>query len=150
MNYSKPRDEKDVMQLVKDMDVKFVRLWFTDILGQLKSFAIPVEELEVAFSEGMGFDGSSIHGFARIDESDMIARPDPTTFAILPWRPKERPVVRMFCDIYEPDGTPYKGDPRYILKVNLEKAAKRGFTFYVGPELEFFYFKSDKLPETLD
>ncbi len=150
MNYSKPRDEKDVLKLVKELNVKFVRLWFTDILGQLKSFAVPVEELEVAFSEGMGFDGSSIHGFARIDESDMIARPDPTTFALLPWRGGETPVARMFCDIYEPDGTPYKGDPRYILKLNLEKAAKKGFTFYVGPELEFFYFKSDKAPETLD
>ncbi len=150
MPYSKPRDEKDVMKLVKEMNVKFVRLWFTDILGQLKSFAIPVEELEVAFSEGMGFDGSSIHGFARIDESDMIARPDPKTFAVLPWRPKESPVARMFCDIYEPDGTPYKGDPRYILKTNLEKAAKKGFTFYLGPELEFFYFKTDKGAEILD
>ncbi|GAB6183862.1 type I glutamate--ammonia ligase [Thermodesulfovibrio hydrogeniphilus] len=150
MTYSKPRDEKDVLKLVKELNVKFVRLWFTDILGQLKSFAIPVEELEVAFSEGMGFDGSSIHGFARIDESDMIARPDPTTFAILPWRSGETPVARMFCDIYEPDGTPYKGDPRYILKLNLEKAAKKGFTFYVGPELEFFYFKSDKSTEILD
>ncbi len=150
MTYSKPRDEKDVMNLVKEMDIKFVRLWFTDILGQLKSFAVPVEELEVAFSEGMGFDGSSIHGFARIDESDMIARPDPTTFAVLPWRPKERPVARMFCDIFEPDGTPYKGDPRYILKVNLEKAAKKGYTFYIGPELEFFYFKTDKGTEILD
>lgn len=150
MTYSKPRDQKDVMQLVKDYNVKFVRLWFTDILGQLKSFAVPVEELEVAFSEGMGFDGSSIHGFARIDESDMIARPDPTTFAILPWRPKESPVARMFCDIYEPDGTPYKGDPRYILKLNLEKASKKGYTFYLGPELEFFYFKNDKGTETLD
>jgi len=150
MAYKKPRDEKDVMQLVKEHNVKFVRLWFTDILGQLKSFAVPVEELEVAFSEGMGFDGSSIHGFARIDESDMIARPDPTTFAILPWRPKESPVARMFCDIYEPDGTPYKGDPRYILKLNLEKAAKKGYTFYLGPELEFFYFKTDRNPEILD
>jgi glutamine synthetase len=150
MTYSKPRDERDVMKMIKEMNVKFVRLWFTDILGQLKSFAITVDELEVAFSEGMGFDGSSIHGFARIDESDMIAIPDPTTFAILPWRPQESPVARMFCDIYEPDGTPYKGDPRYILKLNLEKAAKKGFTFYLGPELEFFYFKTDKDTETLD
>ncbi len=150
MNYSKARDEKDVLKLVKEMNIKFVRLWFTDILGQLKSFAVPVEELEVAFTEGMGFDGSSIHGFARIDESDMIARPDPTTFAVLPWRPKESAVARMFCDIYEPDGTPYKGDPRYILKLNLEKAAKKGYTFYLGPELEFFYFKSDKGTEILD
>lgn len=150
MHHNKPRDEKDVMNLVKELNVKFVRLWFTDILGQLKSFAIPVEELEMAFAEGMGFDGSSIKGFARIDESDMIARPDPTTFAILPWRPKESPVARMFCDIYEPDGTPYKGDPRYILKTNLEKAAKKGYTFYLGPELEYFYFKSDKCAEILD
>ncbi|MFZ6017925.1 MAG: glutamine synthetase family protein [Nitrospirota bacterium] len=146
----KPKDKKDVMELVKEHNVKFVRLWFTDIHGQLKSFAIPVEELEYAFDEGMGFDGSSIKGFARIDESDMIARPDPTTFTILPWRPKERAVARMFCDIYEPDGSPYKGDPRYILKGNLEKAKQKGFTFYLGPELEYFYFKSDKSPDTLD
>jgi glutamine synthetase len=130
--------------------VKFIRLWFTDIHGQLKSFAVPVDELEFAFNEGMGFDGSSIKGFARIDESDMIARPDPRTFVILPWRPKEKAVARMFCDIYEPDGSPYKGDPRYVLKVNLEKAKQKGFTFFVGPELEYFYFKSDKSTETLD
>jgi glutamine synthetase len=98
----------------------------------------------------MGFDGSSIKGFARIDESDMIARPDPSTFVILPWRPKEKAVARMFCDIYEPDGSPYKGDPRYILKVNLEKAKQKGFTLYLGPELEYFYFKNDKGTETLD
>ncbi len=146
----KPRDKKDVMELVKQHDVKFVRLWFTDIHGQLKSFAVPVAELEFAFNEGMGFDGSSIKGFARIDESDMIARPDPTTFVILPWRPKEKAVARMFCDIYEPDGSPYKGDPRYILKVNLEKAKQKGFILYVGPELEYFYFKNDKNTETLD
>jgi glutamine synthetase len=151
MFQEKPRDKKDVMELVKQYDVKFVRLWFTDVLGQLKSFAVPVEELEMAFDEGMGFDGSSIRGFARIEESDMIARPDPTTFAILPWRPKEKAVARMFCDIYNPDGTPYEGDPRYVLKKNLEKMKKMGFThFYIGPELEFFYFKSDKAPEILD
>jgi glutamine synthetase len=116
----------------------------------LKSFAVPVAELEFAFNEGMGFDGSSIKGFARIDESDMIARPDPSTFVILPWRPKEKAVARMFCDIYEPDGSPHKGDPRYILKVNLEKAKKKGFTLYVGPELEYFYFRNDKGTEPLD
>ncbi len=147
---TKARDKKDVMELVRKHDVKFIRLWFTDIHGQLKSFAVPVDELEFAFNEGMGFDGSSIKGFARIDESDMIARPDPTTFVILPWRPAERAVARMFCDIYEPDGSPYKGDPRYVLKVNLEKAKQKGFTLYVGPELEYFYFKSDKATETLD
>ncbi|MCG2721604.1 MAG: glutamine synthetase family protein [Thermodesulfovibrionales bacterium] len=146
----KPRDKKDVMELVRKHNVKFIRLWFSDIHGQLKSFEVPVEELGFAFDEGMGFDGSSIKGFARIDESDMIARPDPSTFVILPWRPKESAVGRMFCDIYEPDGSPYKGDPRYILKLNLEKVKKKGYTFYIGPELEYFYFKTDKATETLD
>lgn len=147
----KPRDAKDVLELVKKYDVRFVRLWFVDILGQLKSFAIHVDELETAFTEGMGFDGSSIKGFARIDESDMVAIPDPTTFTLLPWRPKEKAVARMFCDIYNPDGTPYQGDPRLALKRALEKMKAMGFTnFYVGPELEFFYFKSDKAPEILD
>lgn len=146
----KPKTQKDVIEFAKKHKVKFIRLWFSDIHGQLKSFAIPVEELEFAFNEGIGFDGSSIKGFARIDESDMIARPDPSTFVMLPWRPKDKAVGRMFCDIYEPDGSPYKGDPRYILKVNLEKAKKKGYTFYVGPELEYFYFKSDRETETLD
>ena len=146
----KPKDKKDVIELVKKHNVKFIGLWFADIHGRLKSFVIPVDELEFAFDEGMGFDGSSIKGFARIDESDMIARPDPTTFAILPWGPKEKAAARVFCDIYEPDGFPYKGDPRHILKVNLDKAKQKGFTFYLGPELEYFYFKSDKSPDTLD
>ncbi len=147
----KPRDKKDVLELVKKYDVKFVKLWFSDIHGQLKSFSVPVSELEVAMEEGMGFDGSSIKGFARIDESDMVAMPDPKTFAILPWRPKEKAVARMFCDIYEPDGSPYKGDPRYCLKRALEKAKSKGFThFYLGPELEYFYFKSESAPEILD
>lgn len=139
-----------VLQQCRDLDVKFIQLWFTDILGTLKSFAITVEELEGALEEGMGFDGSSIEGFARIDESDMIAMPDPSTFQILPWRPRERGVARMFCDILLPDGRPFEGDPRYVLKRNLKKAADLGYTFYVGPELEFFYFKSSEKPETLD
>jgi len=147
----RPRDKKDVLELCKMHDVRFIRLWFVDILGQLKSFAIHVDELPTAFEEGMGFDGSSIRGFQRIEESDMVAIPDPTTFAILPWRPKEKAVARMFCDIYLPDGTPYPGDPRFALKRALEKMKKMGFThFFVGPELEFFYFKSDKAPEILD
>ena len=146
----KPRDKKDVFELIKKNDVKFIRLWFTDIHGMLKGFTLPVEELDNAFNEGMGFDGSSIHGFARIDESDMIAKPDPTTFQLLPWRPTEQAVARMFCDIYEPHGNPYKGDPRYVLKRALKKAARLGYTLYLGPELEFFYFKSSKEPETLD
>ena len=151
MKFEKPRDKKDVLELCKKYDVRFIRFWFVDILGQLKSFAVHVNELETAFEEGMGFDGSSIKGFARIDESDMVAIPDPTTFVLLPWRPKEKAVARMFCDIYNPDGTPYQGDPRYALKRALEKMKKMGFTnFYLGPELEFFYFKSDKSPEILD
>jgi glutamine synthetase len=142
--------QKDVLKMVKERDVKFIRLWFTDILGQLKSFAITDDELEGAFDEGMGFDGSSIKGFARIDESDMLARPDPVTFQLVPWRPKEKAVGRMFCDILNPEGSSYEGDPRYVLKRNLEKIREKGYTFYVGPELEYFYFKSDKNPETLD
>ncbi len=136
------KDKEYVLKMVKEHDVKFVRLWFTDVLGFLKGFAITVDELEGAFEEGMGFDGSSIQGYARIDESDMVAKPDPTTFQILPWRPKENAVARMFADIYEPDGTPYKGDPRWVLKKNLKKASELGYTFYVGPELEYFYFKN--------
>ncbi|MCH8900727.1 MAG: glutamine synthetase [Chloroflexi bacterium] len=139
-----------VLQTCKDQDIKFIRLWFTDILGSLKSFAITVEELEQAMQEGMGFDGSSIEGFARIDESDMVAMPDATTFQILPWRPRERGVARMFCDILMPDGSPFEGDPRYVLKRNLKRAADLGFTFYVGPELEFFYFKNAQGTELLD
>ena len=132
--------------------MKFIRFWFTDILGFLKSFAITREELEEALEEGMGFDGSSIQGYARIDESDMIAMPDTSTFTILPWRPSgHSSVARVFCDIVEPDGSPHAGDPRYVLKRNLKKANDMGFTFYVGPELEYYYFKKDEPPpEVLD
>jgi len=129
------KTEEEVLKLVKGEDISFIKLWFNDILGQLKSFAIPVGELERAFSEGMGFDGSSIKGFARIDESDMLARPDPNTFALLPWISKQK-VARMFCDIIQPDGTPYEGDSRYILKRNLERLKEKSYTFYLGPELE--------------
>ena len=107
---------EDVYKAVKDHNVSFIQIWFTDVLGVLKSFAIRPSELEEAMQEGMGFDGSSIEGFSRIEESDMIAMPDPTTFQFLPWRPGDRPVARMFCDILNPDGTPYEGDPRYIFK----------------------------------
>jgi glutamine synthetase len=144
------KEKEQVLKLAKDNDVRFIRLWFTDILGVLKSFAITIQELETALDEGMGFDGSSIQGYARIDESDMIAKPDPKTFQLLPWRPKENAVARMFADIYEPDGTPYKGDPRWVLKRNLKKAQELGYTFYVGPELEYFYFKTPEKPEPLD
>jgi glutamine synthetase len=137
---------------VRDKNLKFIRMWFTDVLGFLKSFSISPDELEGAFDEGMGFDGSSIEGFARIEESDMVAKPDPATFVILPWRASGGTnVARMFCDILKPDGTPYEGDPRYALKRNLKKAADLGMTYYVGPELEFFYFKSATgKPEILD
>ncbi|RKY67812.1 MAG: glutamine synthetase [Candidatus Latescibacterota bacterium] len=145
------KDKDYVLKFAKEHNVKFIRLWFTDILGVLKSFAITVEGLEGALEEGMGFDGSSIEGFARIDESDMIAKPDPNTFQILPWRPREGGVVaRMFCDIIEPDGSPYAGDPRWVLKRNLKRAADMGYAFYVGPELEYFYFKDSKGTEGLD
>jgi glutamine synthetase len=147
----KTESKEYVLKMAKENDVRFIRLWFTDILGVLKSFAISIDELEGALEEGMGFDGSSIEGFARIDESDMVAKPDPDTFQILPWRPLEHnAVARMFCDILKPGGEPFEGDPRYVLKRNLKKAADLGFTFYVGPELEFFYFKDSKGTETLD
>lgn len=140
-----------VLKKAHDNNIKFIRFWFTDVQGFLKSFAITVEELEGALSEGMGFDGSSIEGFSRIEESDVIAMPDPNTFQILPWSPKENGVARMFCDVLEPDGSNFKGDPRWVLKKILKKAKDMGYTFYVGPELEFFYFKSDEGdPEILD
>ena len=141
---------EQVWKQVKENDVKFVKLWFTDILGFLKSFSVPVEELDKAMDEGIGFDGSSIRGFTRIDESDMVAIADPSTFAVLPWRPREKAVARMFCDIVTPDGAPYPGDPRQVLKRNLKKAADMGYTMYVGPEAEYFYFRSPQDPEPLD
>ena len=151
MSDSREEAKAYVLKMAKEHDVKFIRLWFTDILGVLKSFAITVEELEGALENGMGFDGSSIEGFARIDESDMVAMPDPDTFKLLPWRPREhRAVGRMFCDVLRPGGEPFEGDPRFVLKRNLKKAADLGYTFYVGPELEYFYFKTADGTEGLD
>jgi len=148
---SREAAREHVLRTVKEHDVKFIRLWFTDILGFLKSFAITVEELERALEEGMGFDGSSIEGFARIDESDMVALPDPSTFQLLPWRPREHhAVARMFCDILRPGGEPFEGDPRYVLKRNLQRATDTGLTYYVGPELEYFYFQDSKGTQGLD
>lgn len=141
---------EDVYRIVKDKDISFIQIWFADVLGMIKSFSIRPSELEEAMTEGMGFDGSSIMGFARIEESDMIAKPDPTTFQILPWRPGDKPVARMFCDILEPDGSPFPGDPRYALKRMLARAAEKGYKFYLGPELEFFYFANNSNPEVLD
>jgi glutamine synthetase len=139
-----------VLKKAHDNKIKFIRLWFSDVQGMLKSFSITVEELEGALSEGMGFDGSSIEGFSRIEESDVLALPDPSTFQILPWSPAENGVARMFCDIVEPNGKNFEGDPRWVLKRNLKKAADLGYTYYVGPELEYFYFKSEKSPEIID
>ena len=143
--------ERDfVVRTAQENDVKFIRLWFTDILGHLKGFAITVEDLEDAIEQGVGFDGAAIEGFARIDESDMRAFPDPTTFRLLPWRPRQNAVASMFCDIRTPQGEAFIGDPRYALKRNLERLAKSGYTYYVGPEIEFFYLKDSQTPEPLD
>lgn len=143
-------DQEFVLRTVEERNVKFISLWFSDILGLLKSFSITPSELGEALEEGMGFDGSSIQGFARIQESDMIARPDPSTFQVLPPDPSRASTARMFCDIYLPDGTPFQGDPRYVLQKTLKRAAEMGFTYYVGPELEYFYFRDSTRPEFLD
>jgi len=148
---SREEGKEYVLKMAKEHNVKFIKMWFTDILGILKSFSITTSELEGALEDGMGFDGSSIEGYARIDESDMIALPDPDTFQVLPWRSEEQfSVARMFCDIFKPGGEPFDGDPRYVLKRNLERAAQMGYTFYVGPELEYFYFKDSTGTEPLD
>lgn len=144
------KDKEFVLKTVKEQNVKFIRLWFTDVLGFLKSFAITAQELELGLEEGLGFDGSSIQGFARIQESDMVAMPDPSTFQLLPWRTGDANVARMFCDILNPDGSFYECDPRYVLKRNLERAKKMGFIFYVGPELEYYYLKDSQSTEVLD
>jgi len=139
-----------VLRTVEERGIRFIRLWFTDVQGFLKSVSISPTELEVAFDEGMTFDGSSIDGYARIQEADMLAKPDASTFAVLPWR-AEQPVARMFCDIYTPDGESFSGDPRTVLKRNLEKASEIGYTFNAAPELEFFYFEdSGPNPVVLD
>src|ERR1700743_3008199 len=142
---------KDVLALVEKHGIRFIRLWFTDILGNLKAFSINSTELADAFDGGMGFDGSSITGFNAIEESDMIAVPDPRTFAVLPWRGGEHAVGRMFCDIRTPEGAPYEGDPRHILRRAVQRAEAMGFdNFFVGPELEYFYFKDSRSTEVLD
>ncbi len=150
-----PLTPQDISAICDERDVRFIRLWFTDILGQLKSFSINRQELEDAFEGGMGFDGSSITGFNPIEESDMIAMPDPSTFSILPWRPEDKATGRMFCDVQVPGGEPYEGDPRWVMKRALERAKGMGFdNFFIGPELEYFYFRSAETgggpPEVLD
>ena len=143
--------KQEILKVVKKRKIAFLRLWFTDVLGFLKSFDIPVQELPHALNEGMGFDGSSIEGFSRVEESDMVVKPDTSTFQIMPWDTEEGPVARMFCDVVEPSsGKPFEGDPRYVLKRNLAEARKMGYVFNIGPELEYFYFRNAGGTEILD
>ena len=144
------KTKEDVLKFVKQRKVRHIQLWFTDILGFLKCFTITDDELKDALDHGRGFDGSSITGYAEAEESDIIAKPDTATFQLLPWEPEDDAVGRMFCDILNPDGSPYPGDPRYILKQNLKRAKQMGFIFYVGPELEYFYFKNRQIPQIID
>jgi glutamine synthetase len=134
------RQQDYVLRTVEERGVRLIRLWFTDVLGQLKSFAISPAEIEGAFDDGMTFDGSSIDGFSRTQESDVLAVPDASTFELLPWAGDESPTARVFCDIHKLDGTPFEGDPRFVLRRNLEAARERGFSFFAAPEVEFFYF----------
>jgi glutamine synthetase len=137
---STERQREYVLRTVEERGVRMIRLWFTDVLGQLKSFAISPVELEGAFDEGMRFDGSSIDGYSRVQESDVLAKPDPNSFELLPWAESVGTSARMFCDIVNLDGTPFEGDPRQVLRRNLDGARDRGFSFYAAPEMEFFYF----------
>jgi glutamine synthetase len=139
-----------VLQAVEERGIRFVQLWFPDVLGYLKAFAIPSEELPEALAEGASFDGSSIDGLARAGEADMIARPVPRTFTSLPWRPEDRGVARMYCDIHTPDGEPYEGDPRHVLKRVMTRVRDLGFTAYAGPELDFYLFRDASAPEPMD
>src|SRR5256885_2509975 len=148
---SDPEARREALKQLQDENVDFLLLWFTDIEGHLKSFAITPSEVEEALDDGMGFDGSSITGFNAIEESDMVAIPDPSTFRLMPSREGEAKVGRMICDVVKPDGEPYEGDPRYVLRRALERMESLGFdTFNIGPELEYFLFKDNKGTETLD
>src|SRR6476469_9442260 len=148
---SDPGARKEVLAEIESRGIEDVLLWFTDLEGHLKSFAITRNELEGALDDGMGFDGSSITGFNAIEESDMVAIPDPATFVVMPWRSGESKVGRMICDVVTPDGQPYEGDPRHVLRQALERMESMGFdTFNVGPELEYFLFKDSSGTETLD
>jgi glutamine synthetase len=144
------REIEYVLRTVEERGVRFVRLWFTDVLGRLKSFSITPAELELALLEGMTFDGSAIEGYTRVQEADMLAQPDASTFELLPWRGSDAPVARMFCDITHFDGAPFAGDPRHVLRRNLERARERGYRFFVSPEMEYFYFRSETDPTPLD
>ena len=140
------RQQEYVLRSIEERDIRFIRLWFTDVLGVLKSVAIAPAELEGAFAEGIGFDGSSIEGLTRVYEADMLAKPDPATFQVLPWRGEENGVARMFCDILTPAGEPARSDPRGVLRRAMDKAAEKGFTFYTHPEIEFYLFQNPTSP----
>ncbi|CAN5597266.1 type I glutamate--ammonia ligase [soil metagenome] len=144
------KQQEYVLRTVEERDIRFVRLWFTDVLGTLKSVAVTSSEIEGAFVEGIGFDGSAVDGFARVQESDMLAMPDASTFQVLPWKAEAPGVARMFCDIRTPEGEPFAADPRQVLRRNLGKAADMGFSFYVHPEMEFFLFAGPNDPTPLD
>ncbi|MBD3168745.1 MAG: glutamine synthetase [candidate division Zixibacteria bacterium] len=145
-DYSK----EDILRLITDNDIKYIRLWFTDILGRLKGMSITRSEIEQVLEEGQGFDGSSIEGFVRIEESDLMARPDLNTFRIFPWAVGGEKVGLLFCDIETPDGRPYEGDPRWVMKRVTNKLAEKGLASYMGPELEYFYFENSKEPRIID
>ncbi|MFH1372738.1 MAG: glutamine synthetase family protein [bacterium] len=144
------KTREDVLRLIDEAGVRYIRLCFTDILGKIKGMSIARSEIEQVLDEGQGFDGSSVEGFARIEESDLMAVPDPLTFRIIPWEISGEKVAMLFCDITHPDGKPYEGDPRWVLKKNLARVQDKGWTFYVGPEIEYFYFESQNKPLPLD
>jgi len=144
------KTKEDILRMIDEAGVRYIRLCFTDILGKIKGMSITRSEIEQVLEEGQGFDGSSVEGFARIEESDLMAMPDPVTFRIIPWEIAGEKVAMMFCDIQTPDGAPYDGDPRWILQRSLRKLRDKGWTFYVGPEIEYFYFDNAEDPAFLD
>jgi glutamine synthetase len=146
----KMKTKKEILELIKENNVNYIRLWFSDILGALKGMSVTAREMEQILDEGQGFDGSSVEGFVRIEESDLVAMPDPQTFRILPWSVNDEKVALMICDVLNPDGSPFAGDSRHALKRILEKIRKKGWTYYCGPEIEYFYFPSKDKPEPID
>ena len=144
------KTKEAVLKQIDEAGVGYIRLCFTDVLGKIKGMSITRSEIEQVLEEGQGFDGSSVEGFARIEESDLMAMPDPLTFRVIPWEIGTEKIAIMFCDIENPDGTPYDGDPRWVMKRNLQKLNDKNWTFYLGPEMEYFYFENDREPTTID